>query len=72
MTFCATANVVLYQGAEVKFVDIDEQTLNIDPKLIEKCPLLNTADPAGFTAIALKSPPSAPNAPLIELYLAVP
>lgn len=36
MTFCATANAALYQGAEVKFVDIDEKTLNIDPNLIEK------------------------------------
>ena len=36
MTFCATSNAVLYQGAEVKFVDIDEKTLNIDPKLIEE------------------------------------
>jgi len=36
MTFCATANAVLYQNAEVKFVDIDEKTLNIDPNLIEK------------------------------------
>ena len=36
MTFCATANAVLYQGADVKFVDIDEKTLNIDPDLIEE------------------------------------
>ena len=36
MTFCATANVALYQGADVKFVDIDENTLNIDPNLIEE------------------------------------
>ncbi|MFC2117211.1 UDP-4-amino-4,6-dideoxy-N-acetyl-beta-L-altrosamine transaminase [Bacteroidota bacterium] len=36
MTFCATANAVLYQGAEVKFVDIDENTLNIDPGLIKE------------------------------------
>ena len=28
MTFCATANAVLYQGANVRFVDIDENTLN--------------------------------------------
>ena len=34
MTFCATANAVLYQGAEVRFVDIDEDTLNINPELI--------------------------------------
>ena len=36
MTFCATANAALYQGAEIKFVDIDENTLNIDPNLIEE------------------------------------
>jgi dTDP-4-amino-4,6-dideoxygalactose transaminase len=36
MTFCATANAALYQGADVKFVDIDKNTLNIDPDLIEE------------------------------------
>jgi UDP-4-amino-4,6-dideoxy-N-acetyl-beta-L-altrosamine transaminase len=36
MTFCATANAALYQGAEVKFVDIEKNTLNIDPQLIEQ------------------------------------
>jgi perosamine synthetase len=36
MTFCATSNAVLYQGAEVKFVDINENTLNIDTSLIEE------------------------------------
>jgi UDP-4-amino-4,6-dideoxy-N-acetyl-beta-L-altrosamine transaminase len=36
MTFCATANAALYQGAEVKFVDINERTLNINPDLIEE------------------------------------
>jgi UDP-4-amino-4,6-dideoxy-N-acetyl-beta-L-altrosamine transaminase len=35
MTFCATSNAVLYQGATVRFVDIDENTLNINPELIE-------------------------------------
>lgn len=35
MTFCATSNAVLYQGATVRFVDIDELTLNINPELIE-------------------------------------
>ena len=35
ITFCATANAALYHGAKVKFVDIDKNTLNIDPKLIE-------------------------------------
>ena len=36
MTFCATANAVLYPGAEVKFIDINAKTLNIDVNLIEK------------------------------------
>jgi UDP-4-amino-4,6-dideoxy-N-acetyl-beta-L-altrosamine transaminase len=36
MTFCATSNAVLYQGADVKFVDIDVNTLNIDPHLLEE------------------------------------
>ena len=36
MTFCATANAALYQGGDVKFVDIDKNTLNIDPNLIEE------------------------------------
>ena len=36
MTFCATANSVLYEGGEVKFADIDINNLNIDPKEIEK------------------------------------
>ena len=27
MTFCATANVALYQGADIRFVDIDIGTL---------------------------------------------
>ena len=36
ITFCATANSVLYNGADIKLVDIDKKTLNIDPKIIEK------------------------------------
>ena len=34
-TFTATAEVVRYLGADVKLVDIDPATLNIDPTLIE-------------------------------------
>ncbi|MEX8520431.1 MAG: DegT/DnrJ/EryC1/StrS family aminotransferase [Leptothrix sp. (in: b-proteobacteria)] len=34
-TFTATAEVVRYLGADVKLVDIDPATLNIDPKAIE-------------------------------------
>ena len=36
ITFCATANSVLYTGADIKLVDIDPNTLNIDIKKIEK------------------------------------
>ena len=49
-----------------------ELALLSEPKLIEKCPLLNMADPAGLTAIALRSPPRAPKAPLIDVKRAVP
>ena len=35
-TFTATAEVVRYLGADVRLVDIDPATLNIDPKLIER------------------------------------
>ena len=34
-TFTATAEVVRYLGADVKLVDIDPLTLNIDPNLVE-------------------------------------
>lgn len=36
ITFAASANAVLYQGAKPVFADIDERTYNIDPKEIEK------------------------------------
>lgn len=36
MTFVASANCVLYQGGKPVFADIDKQTYNIDPALIEK------------------------------------
>ena len=35
LTFCATANVAVHQGAMPRFVDIDPATLNIDPSLVE-------------------------------------
>lgn len=35
MTFAATANAALYLGASVKFVDVQADTGNIDPNLIE-------------------------------------
>jgi hypothetical protein len=31
MTFCATANCVLYQGAQPVFADVSSDTLNLDP-----------------------------------------
>jgi perosamine synthetase len=36
MTFAATANCVLYQGATPVFADVSADTLNLDPELIEK------------------------------------
>lgn len=36
LTFCATANSVLYQGATPLFADVDEQTLTIDPFDVER------------------------------------
>jgi len=36
MTFCATANCVLYQGAKPVFADICPDTLNIDPEEINR------------------------------------
>lgn len=35
-TFIASANSILYTGARPVFVDIEEETFNIDPNLIEK------------------------------------
>ncbi len=32
MTFCATANCVLYQGATPVFADVSPDTLNLDPE----------------------------------------
>src|SRR5258707_10727454 len=36
MTFCATANCVLYQGAKPVFADVSADTLNLDPKQVSK------------------------------------
>lgn len=36
MTFAATGNVIFHTGARPQFVDIDPQTLNINPDLIEE------------------------------------
>lgn len=36
MTFCATANCILYQGARPVFADVSSDTLNIDPEKISE------------------------------------
>jgi len=36
MTFCATANCVLYQGAKPLFADVSADTLNLDPAEVGK------------------------------------
>ena len=35
ITFCATVNAIVHQGACVRLVDIDKSDLNINPELIE-------------------------------------
>ncbi|MFH1451236.1 MAG: UDP-4-amino-4,6-dideoxy-N-acetyl-beta-L-altrosamine transaminase [bacterium] len=42
MTFVATANAIVYCGGRPVFVDIEEDTLNIDPREIEKKITKNT------------------------------
>jgi perosamine synthetase len=34
LTFCATANCLLYQGARAVFADVEEETLTLDPKRV--------------------------------------
>ena len=36
MTFCATANCILYQGAEPVFADVSADTLNLDPEEVSR------------------------------------
>jgi perosamine synthetase len=36
MTFCATANCILYQGAKPVFADVTPDTLNLDPQEVAK------------------------------------
>ena len=36
MTFAATANVVAHRGAKPVFVDVERDSMNINPDLIEK------------------------------------
>src|SRR5271163_1995208 len=55
MTFCATANCVLYQGAKAVFVDVSADTLNLDPdevarKLSPRTKAILAVDYAGHPA----------------------
>jgi perosamine synthetase len=55
MTFCATANCVLYQGAKAVFVDVTADTLNLDPdevatKLSPRTKAIVAVDYAGHPA----------------------
>lgn len=36
LTFCATANAIIHTGAKPVFVDVERETMNINPALIEK------------------------------------
>ena len=37
LTFCATSNCVLYQGARPVFADVTSDTLNLDPERVSAC-----------------------------------
>jgi dTDP-4-amino-4,6-dideoxygalactose transaminase len=57
-TFTATAEVVRYLGADVKLVDIDPATLNIDPKLVEAAitPRTKAIIPVHYAGLAADMP----------------
>ena len=57
-TFTATAEVVRYLGADVKLVDIDPATLNIDPALIEAAitPKTKAILPVHYAGLAADMP----------------
>ena len=42
LTFAATANCMLYQGATPVFADVTADTLNLDPEKVEACRTLRT------------------------------
>src|SRR5229473_2171573 len=55
LTFCATANCILYQGATPVFADVSSDTLNLDPekmsaKLTARTKALFAVDYAGHPA----------------------
>ena len=57
-TFTATAEVVRYLGADVKLVDIDPATLNIDPRAIEAAitPATRAILPVHYAGLAADMP----------------
>jgi dTDP-4-amino-4,6-dideoxygalactose transaminase len=57
-TFTATAEVVRYLGADVRLVDIDPATLNIDPKAIEAAitPRTRAIVPVHYAGLAADMP----------------
>jgi dTDP-4-amino-4,6-dideoxygalactose transaminase len=57
-TFTATAEVVRYLGADVKLVDIDPQTLNIDPAAVEAAitPATKAIVPVHYAGLAADMP----------------
>lgn len=57
-TFTATAEVVRYLGADVKLVDIDPATLNIDPALVERAitPATKAILPVHYGGLAADMP----------------
>ncbi len=57
-TFTATAEVVRYLGADVRLVDIDPATLNIDPALIEAAitPRTKAIMPVHYAGLAADMP----------------
>jgi len=57
-TFTATAEVVRYLGADVKLIDIDPATLNIDPKAIEAAitPRTKCIMPVHYAGLAADMP----------------
>ncbi len=57
-TFTATAEVVRYLGADVKLVDIDPSTLNIDPRAVEAAitPRTKALVPVHYAGLAADMP----------------
>lgn len=57
-TFTATAEVVRYLGADVKLVDVDPETLNIDLQQVEAaiCPRTRAILPVHYAGLAVDMP----------------